>query len=63
MKFFLKLMQKCMLKFVLLHCYVFQNLNAIFNFFPLGETIASTAVFVIMSGSDGQAETLLETAK
>ena len=30
---------------------------------PLDEAIASRAVFVIVSGSDGRAETLLEPAK
>ena len=30
---------------------------------PLGEAIASRAVFVIVSGSDGRTETLLEPVK
>ena len=32
-------------------------------FLPLDEAIASRAVFVIVSGSDGRVETLLEPAK
>ena len=32
-------------------------------FLPLGEAIASRAVFVIVSGSDGRTETLFEPAK
>ena len=33
------------------------------HFLPLDEAIASRAVFVIVSGSDGRVETLLEPAK
>ena len=33
------------------------------KFLPLDEAIASRAVFIIMSGSDGRAQTLLEPAK
>ena len=33
------------------------------GFFPLDEAVASRAVFVIVSGSDGRAETFLEVAK
>ena len=32
-------------------------------FLPLGEAVASRAAFVIVSGSDGRAEALLEPAK
>ena len=32
-------------------------------FLPFGEAIASRAIFVIVSGSDGRTETLLEPAK
>ena len=34
-----------------------------FSFLPLDEVVASIAVLVVVSGSDGRAETLLEPAK